>query len=106
MTQPHDPHRSDDGSPSTADKPREKRHVWDSRRNVRRLIQVFLGCCALLLLLDLVIHRHLTFHHGELGLEGWFGFYAVYGFVCCVTLVLVAKQMRKVVRRDEDYYER
>jgi hypothetical protein len=33
------------------------------------------------------------------------GFYAIYGFVACVILVLVAKEMRKLVMRDEDYYD-
>jgi hypothetical protein len=37
--------------------------------------------------------------------EGFFGFYALYGFVACVLLVLLAKEMRKLVMRDEDYYE-
>jgi hypothetical protein len=30
----------------------------------------------------------------------------VYGFVVSVSLVLAAKQLRRVLRRDEDYYER
>ena len=33
------------------------------------------------------------------------GFYAVYGFVACVLLVLLAKEMRKVLIRKEDYYD-
>jgi len=35
-----------------------------------------------------------------------FGFHAWYGFASCVLLVLAAAQMRKVVMRDEDYYDR
>ena len=35
-----------------------------------------------------------------------FGFHAVYGFVACVVLVLAAKQLRRVLMRDENYYER
>ncbi len=53
----------------------------------------------MLLLGDLLYHKHATF-----GFESWFGFFAWYGFICCVALVLLAKQMRKVVKRDEDYY--
>jgi len=34
------------------------------------------------------------------------GFYALYGFVACVLLVLLAKEMRKLVMRNEDYYTR
>jgi hypothetical protein len=44
--------------------------------------------------------------HVERSWEGFPGFYAIYGFAGCVFLVLVAKQMRKVVMRDEDYYDR
>lgn len=55
--------------------------------------------CALSVALDLVIHRHeiLDFAH-------WFGFYAIYGFVGCVVLVLAAKQLRRILMRDENYY--
>ena len=44
--------------------------------------------------------------HAERGWEGWPGFYPMYGFVACVALVLVAKQLRKILMRDEDYYDR
>lgn len=85
--------------------PGEKRHVWDDPENVRRLIRVFWVACGLLLLVDLLVHRHLSFKQGELPVEGWFGFYPFYGFVACVLLVVIAKQMRKVLIRDEDYYD-
>ncbi len=32
-------------------------------------------------------------------------FYAMYGFVACVLLVVLAKWMRKVVMRKEEYYD-
>lgn len=86
-------------------RPQEKKHVWDDPANVRRLLVVFWTVCGLLLLVDLAVHRHLSFKHGELPMEGWFGFYPFYGFVACVLLVLIAKQMRKVLIRDEDYYD-
>lgn len=35
-----------------------------------------------------------------------YAFYALYGFVGSVLLVLTAKQLRRVLRRDEDFYER
>lgn len=85
--------------------PGSKRHIWDDPKNVQILLWVFSAACAVLLLIDAFIHRHLSFEHGELVYEGWFGFYPFYGFVACVVLVLVAKQMRKVVMKDEDYYD-
>jgi hypothetical protein len=38
--------------------------------------------------------------------ESWFGFYGWYGFVGCVGLVLVAKALRVILKRPEDYYDR
>jgi len=76
-----------------------KQHFFDKKKNIRRVLYVFYTLCALLLIADLVIHRHVA--HSW---ENLFGFYAVFGFIACVVLVLVAKQMRKVLMRDEDYY--
>ena len=83
----------------------EKKHLFDQPRNVRRLIRIFFVFCALLLGADLLFHRHLNFAEGVFPVEGWFGFYAIYGFVACVLLVLTATQMRKVLMRREDYYQ-
>jgi hypothetical protein len=62
-------------------------------------LKIFFMVCALLTLIDLVIHKH--------GDHWWnfFGFHSLYGFVACVMLVLVAKWMRKPLMRDEDYYD-
>ena len=83
----------------------KKKHLFDQPRNVRRLIRVFFALCVLLLGADLLFHRHLNFAEGVFPVEGWFGFYAIYGFVACVLLVLTATQMRKVLMRREDYYD-
>ncbi|MCY3790312.1 MAG: hypothetical protein OXH63_16180 [Gemmatimonadetes bacterium] len=83
----------------------EKKHLFDQPRNVRRLIWIFFALCILLLGADLLFHRHLNFAEGVFPVEGWFGFYAIYGFVACVLLVLTATQMRKVLMRREDYYD-
>lgn len=80
----------------------EKPAVFDNPRNVRRLLQVFFVSVGLLLLVDLVYQRHAIFPW-----EDWFGFYAVFGFVACVALVLAAKHvLRPTVMRREDYYDR
>lgn len=80
----------------------KEKHYWlDDPANVKRLYVGLWAIGVLLLLLDLVIHRH-----AEAGFDGWFGFYGVYGFVACVVLVLVAKQLRRVLMRSEDYYDR
>ena len=76
------------------------RYLFDRPRNVTWLFRVFYAACLILLLLDFVLHRH-----AEHGWERLPGFYAVFGFVACVTLVLVAKQLRRLLKRPEDYYD-
>ena len=79
---------------------KEKQHIFDNPRNIKRLLRVFFTLCAVLLLLDLVHHRH-AIHAWE---HLW-GFYGIFAFVACVALVLIAKQLRKVLMRSEDYYD-
>ena len=77
----------------------QKQHIFDKPRNVSLLLRCLYAICALLFILDFFLHRH-TAH----AWEGLTGFYAIFGFVACVTLVLVAKQMRRILKRKEDYY--
>ncbi|WP_461481825.1 hypothetical protein [Porticoccus sp.] len=79
----------------------EKPHFFDKPGNVRLVLRALFACCVLLLALDFVIHRH-VYHSWE----NLWGFYALYGFVGCVLLVLVAKWMRTFLMRDADYYLR
>lgn len=84
----------------TAPTDRPERKYWlDDRRNVDKIFYGLALICTGLFLADFLYHKHINF-----GFENGFGFFAWYGFVCCVTLVLLAKQMRKWVKRDEDYY--
>ena len=76
-----------------------KKYLFDDPRNVRLVVRALLVACALLVGLDLVLHRHAAHPWEEM-----FAFYAVYGFVACVLLVLLAKEMRKLVMRDERYF--
>jgi len=78
----------------------EKQHLFDNPKNVQRILYILYFCCAVLFILDFIIHRHMVHPW-----EGLLGFYAVYGFVGCVVLVLVAKWMRTFLMRDEDYYD-
>ena len=79
---------------------KERKHLFDNPRNVRTLVRLLFGACIALVAVELVFHRHVIHPF-----EGLFGFYALYGFVACVILVLIAKEMRKVLMRSEDYYE-
>ncbi|HSN71356.1 MAG TPA: hypothetical protein VLT59_07595 [Steroidobacteraceae bacterium] len=42
---------------------------------------------------------------GYFGIDGWFAFGAVFGFVACVAMVLFAKVLGLVIKRPEDYYD-
>lgn len=41
---------------------------------------------------------------GYFGVDGWFGFGAVYGFLSCLAMVLVARALGTVLKRPRDYY--
>jgi hypothetical protein len=73
----------------------------DEPKNVAKIYRGLWIFGGLLALADLVVHRH-----AEAGIDGWLGFYAAYGFVACVALVLAAKLLRRIVMRPEDYYDR
>ena len=77
----------------------EKVHLFDNPKNVKRLLTGFYICCGILTALDFVVHRH-----SAMPLDTIPGFYALYGLISCVVLVVLAKEMRKLVMRDEDYY--
>lgn len=79
---------------------RQEEYLFDRPRNVRRLFRVFYAACVILLALDFILHRHATHAWEHLP-----GFYGLFGFTACVTLVLIAKQLRRVLKRPEDYYD-
>jgi hypothetical protein len=78
----------------------EPQHMWDNPKNVDRFVNGFYVCCVILVLLDFVLHRK-PYHP----LEVIPAFHALYGFGACWILVVIAKQMRKLLMRDEDYYD-
>jgi hypothetical protein len=80
--------------------PTEKQHLFDNPKNIRRVLSLLYVSCILLFILDFIVNRHLLHRW-----EGLLGFYAVYGFVGCVVLVLVAKWMRTFLMRGEEYYD-
>ena len=43
---------------------------------------------------------------GYFGVDDWLGFGAVFGFGCCLAMVLFAKLLGVLLKRPEDYYTR
>lgn len=80
-----------DDNPGWADKP-------DNQRLIRRILYV---ACALLVVVDFVVHRHIY-----TDIERVPAFYTLYGFVALVGVVMAAKGLRYFVKRNEDYYDR
>jgi hypothetical protein len=81
--------------------PNEENYLFDNPRNVNRLLACFFSSLVVLLIIDLFVHKHPHFPW-----EGWPEFFAVYGFVACVVLVIAAKYiLRPLVKRREDYYD-
>jgi len=78
----------------------EHKHFFDKVRNVRAVLWTLFVVCVLLFVADLILERHVDHPW-----EAFFGFYVLFGFFSCVVLVLIAKQMRKVLMRKENYYE-
>ncbi len=87
-------------------KPQKTMHVFDDPRNVKRVIHALFVVCALLLGIDLLdITGVYHYKHVHFEFERWFGFFAFFGFFLSVGLVLITKEMRKILSRDEDYYD-
>ena len=79
----------------------EKKYLFDNPRNVKILLRSFFSSLVVLLIIEFFVRKHPHF-----GCEGWLEFYAVYGFVACVALVLAAKYiLRPIMKRREDYYD-
>ncbi|MBI2508566.1 MAG: hypothetical protein HYV99_00740 [Betaproteobacteria bacterium] len=82
--------------------PEQKRYWLDRPENVTTLYRGVWAIGIALALAELFVLRH-----EELAFAGRFAFYALFGFVACVALVLAAKEiLRRLVKRPEDYYER
>lgn len=67
--------------------------------SVRLLWKIFWGVLALTVIAQLVIKVK-----GYFGVDSWFGFGAAYGFLSCLLMVLFAKALGYVLKRDENYY--
>lgn len=79
----------------------EKKYLFDKPGNVKILFRSFYSALLILLAIEFFVHKHPHF-----AWEEWPEFYAIYGFVACVVLVLVSKYiLRPLVKRREDYYD-
>ena len=81
---------------------KQDRTYWlDQPANVKKIVWGLAAVCLFLLAMDFTVHRHAYFSW-----EGIYGFYPLFGFIAGVVVVLGAKELRKLIKRDEDYYDR
>lgn len=78
----------------------QDKHWLLRSENIRKLWLVFIAILLLTLIADLFVHQHQYF-----GIEDSFGFYAWYGFVTCVVMILLAKLLGVFLKRPENYYQ-
>jgi len=79
---------------------RPEADAWLARRSTIRLLWRVFG-----LMLALVVVAQFLFPvKGSFGVDGWPAFGAVFGFLSCLGMVLFAKALGWVVKRDENYY--
>lgn len=81
-------------------KPNADDHWLARPTTIKLLWRVFAAVLALTVLAQLVFDVK-----GYFGVDGWFAFGAVFGFLSCLAMVLVAKGLGLVLKRGEDYYE-
>lgn len=78
----------------------EKRGWFDKKENLVLFLRIFYASLVVLLVLDLFVEKHSVF-----GFDSVPSFSAAYGFISCVLLVLVAKVLRMLLMKDEEYYD-
>ena len=83
-----------------------KDYFFDRPEVISWIIRSLYIVCAILLIIDIFAVMHIGVErHIYHPLEKIPGYYPIYGFVGCVILVLIAKEMRKVLMRKESYYD-
>ena len=75
---------------------------WLARpTTIRRLWWAFSGLLALTALAQMAVEVK-----GYFAVDGWLGFGAIYGFLSCLAMVLVARGLGHFLKRGEDYYDK
>ena len=74
--------------------------AWLARpATIRLLWRVLWVVLALTVLAELFIKIK-----GYFGIDEWFAFGAIYGFLACLAMVIFAKVLGYFLKRDENYY--
>lgn len=82
------------------DQPQQGEGFFYQPKTISWILRIFYSLCVLLVIVDFIVHRHIITDAEKIP-----AFYALYGFVACVVLVVIASKMRTYLMRDSDYYE-
>lgn len=78
-----------------------KEDAWLARPSTIRLLWVVF----IIVLAASVAAQWLFKVKGYFGADGWFAFGAIFGFLSCLAMVLFAKGLGYLLKRDKDYYQ-
>jgi len=77
--------------------------LWaDNPKTPGRIFQFLIFTCAALVLTDFIVGQRYDYFY----FDGITGFYGIYGFSAFVFVVFAGILLRKLIKRDEDYYDR
>lgn len=84
----------------------DKVYFFDRPEVIKWIIRSLYIVCTVLVVIDIFAVLHLGVErHIVHPLEKIPAYYPIYGFVGCVILVVIAKEMRKFLMRKESYYD-
>ena len=83
----------------------EKKTWFDDSKHIDWLAWGTYAVAIVLVLWDALEWVHLYHKHGHFDVENVFGFYGIYGFLAYVFIVVVGILFRKLIKREEDYYD-
>lgn len=78
----------------------DKQYWLDKPDNVTKIVKLLWLACLILFVADFVYHKHSYFEF-----DGAYEFYPILGFAAYCFIVFSAKLLRKLVKRDEGYYD-
>ena len=74
--------------------------LFDHPKTRKFLWILLYSSCLLTIILEVFLHRH-----GHFVIDGFFGFYALLGFVACSIAIFLAKVLGLILKTREDYYD-
>ena len=80
-------------------KTRDDKTMLPNKKTIMALGVLYV-LCAILFVLDFVVHRE-----SHLAWEELPGFYALFGLIAGAALVIVARGLRFLLKREKDYYD-